>query len=105
MIDRPRCLAKILVVDDEPDNLDLLDRVLSPTYEVLRASSGQEALQILAQAQDVAVIVSDQRMPKMTGTEFLSLTAMQYPDMIRILVTAYTDVDDLVEAYQQWQGL
>ncbi|MCC5900198.1 MAG: response regulator [Phormidium sp. BM_Day4_Bin.17] len=98
MIDRPRCPAKILVVDDEPDNLDLLDRVLSPTYEVLRASSGQEALQILSQEQDIAVIVSDQRMPKMTGTEFLSLTAMQYPDMIRILVTAYTDVDDLVEA-------
>ncbi len=98
MADRPRRLTKILVVDDEPDNLDLLDRVLSPTYQVLRASSGQEALQILSQEQDVAVIVSDQRMPKMTGTEFLSLTAMQYPDMIRILVTAYTDVDDLVEA-------
>ncbi|NMG57299.1 response regulator [Geitlerinema sp. P-1104] len=98
MIDRPRRLAKILVVDDEPDNLDLLDRVLSPTYQVLRASSGQEALQILSREPDIAVIVSDQRMPKMTGTEFLSLTAMQYPDMIRILVTAYTDVDDLVEA-------
>ncbi len=98
MIDRPRRLTKILVVDDEPDNLDLLERVLSPTYQVLRASSGQEALQILAREEDVAVIVSDQRMPKMTGTEFLSLTAMQYPDMIRILVTAYTDVDDLVEA-------
>lgn len=98
MIDRLRRLTKILVVDDEPDNLDLLERVLSPTYQVLRASSGQEALQILAREEDVAVIVSDQRMPKMTGTEFLSLTAMQYPDMIRILVTAYTDVDDLVEA-------
>jgi adenylate cyclase len=98
MIDRPRRLTKILVVDDEPDNLDLLERVLSPTYQVLRASSGQEALQTLSREQDVAVIVSDQRMPKMTGTEFLSLTAMQYPDMIRILVTAYTDVDDLVEA-------
>jgi len=87
-----------LVVDDESDNLDLLERVLYPTYTVIKATSGQEALSCLARDSEIAVIVSDQRMPKMSGTEFLSLTATQYPDVIRIILTAYTDVDDLVEA-------
>ncbi len=89
---------KILVVDDEPDNLDLLYRTFHRDYEVLRAESGPAALEILAKEGEVAVIISDQRMPKMSGTEFLSLTAAQYPDVIRIILTGYTDVEDLVEA-------
>jgi adenylate cyclase len=89
---------KILVVDDEPDNLDLLYRSFYREYQVLRANSGPEALELLAQEGDIAVIISDQRMPMMSGTEFLSLTATQYPDIIRIILTGYTDVEDLVEA-------
>ncbi|MCY7383092.1 MAG: response regulator [Microcoleus sp. CAN_BIN18] len=89
---------KILVVDDEPDNLDLLYRTFHREYKVLRAESGPAALAILAKEGEVAVIISDQRMPKMSGTEFLSLTAAQYPDVIRIILTGYTDVEDLVEA-------
>ena len=89
---------KILVVDDEPDNLDLLYRTFHREYKVLRAESGPAALEILAKEGEVAVIISDQRMPKMSGTEFLSLTAAQYPDVIRIILTGYTDVEDLVEA-------
>ncbi len=89
---------KILVVDDEPDNLDLLYRTFYRDYKVLRATSGPAALDLLAQEGEVAVIISDQRMPMMSGTEFLSLTATQYPDIIRIILTGYTDVEDLVEA-------
>jgi adenylate cyclase len=89
---------KILVVDDEPDNLDLLYRTFYRDYKVLRAGSGPAALELLAQEGDVSVIISDQRMPMMSGTEFLSLTATQYPDIIRIILTGYTDVEDLVEA-------
>ncbi|MCL1467912.1 response regulator [Argonema galeatum] len=89
---------KILVVDDEPDNLDLLYRTFYREYKVLRAESGPAALAILASERDIAVIISDQRMPLMSGTEFLSLTATQYPDIIRIILTGYTDVEDLVEA-------
>ena len=89
---------KILVVDDEPDNLDLLYRTFYREYKVLRAESGPMALDILANEKDIAVIISDQRMPLMSGTEFLSLTATQYPDIIRIILTGYTDVEDLVEA-------
>ncbi|MBE9185185.1 response regulator [Microcoleus sp. LEGE 07076] len=89
---------KILIVDDEPDNLDLLYRTFYRDYKVLRAESGPAALEILTKEGEVAVIISDQRMPKMSGTEFLSLTAAQYPDVIRIILTGYTDVEDLVEA-------
>ena len=89
---------KILVVDDEPDNLDLLYRTFHREFNVLRAENGPAALEILSREGDVAVIISDQRMPMMSGTEFLSLTATQYPDIIRIILTGYTDVDDLVEA-------
>ncbi len=89
---------KLLVVDDEPDNLDLLYRTFHREYRVLRAENGPAALEILAKEGDVAVIISDQRMPLMSGTEFLSLTATKYPDIIRIILTGYTDVEDLVEA-------
>ncbi|MGF1493029.1 MAG: response regulator [Microcoleaceae cyanobacterium] len=89
---------KILVVDDEPDNLDLLYRTFYRKYKVFKAEGGQEALEILDQEQNISVIISDQRMPNMTGTEFLSSSAIKYPDAIRILLTGYTDVEDLVEA-------
>ncbi|MEM9543781.1 MAG: response regulator [Cyanobacteria bacterium P01_E01_bin.42] len=89
---------KILVVDDEPDNLDLLYRTFYREYKVLKAESGPVGLEILAQTPDITVIISDQRMPIMSGTEFLSLAAVQYPDIVRIILTGYTDVEDLVEA-------
>ncbi len=89
---------KILVVDDEPDNLDLLYRTFHREFKILRAENGPAALDILTKEGDIAVIISDQRMPMMSGTEFLSLTATQYPDIIRIILTGYTDVEDLVEA-------
>ncbi|NEO54950.1 MAG: response regulator [Okeania sp. SIO3B5] len=98
MSSRKKLKPKILVVDDESDNLDLLYRTFHKDYKVLRAQSGLEALEILEKSEEVAVIISDQRMPRMNGTEFLSLTAKQYPDTIRILLTGFTDVEDLVEA-------
>ncbi len=94
---------KILVVDDEPDNLDLLYRTFYRHYKVLRAESGPAALEILAEDENIAVIISDQRMPQMSGTELLSWAASQYPDAIRILLTGYTDVEDLVEAINSGQ--
>lgn len=99
--ERRRQKPKILVVDDEPDNLDLLYRTFRRDYQVLRSDNGPEALKILAQEQDVAVIVSDQRMPTMSGTELLSLTAQDYPNTMRIILTGYTDVEDLVDAINE----
>ncbi|MEM8610683.1 MAG: SpoIIE family protein phosphatase [Cyanobacteria bacterium P01_H01_bin.105] len=89
---------KLLVVDDELDNLELLHRTFRRGYRVYRASSGQDALECLNQHGEMAIIISDQRMPKMNGTEFLSLTTDRFPDTIRIVLTGYTDVEDLVDA-------
>ncbi|MEB3268879.1 MAG: response regulator [Leptolyngbya sp.] len=92
---------KLLVVDDEPDNLDLLYRTFYRQFKVLRAENGFDALALLEAQPDIAVIISDQRMPGMSGTEFLSRTATQYPNIIRIILTGYTDVEDLVDAINE----
>ena len=89
---------KLLVVDDEPDNLDLLYRTFRRQYHVFKASSGAEALALLEEEGEMAIIISDQRMPKMNGTEFLSHTVERFPDTIRMVLTGYTDVEDLVSA-------
>lgn len=89
---------KLMVVDDEPDNLDLLYRTFRRDFEVYKAESAFSALEVLNQEGEMAVIISDQRMPKMNGTEFLSRTVQRFPDTIRIVLTGYTDVEDLVEA-------
>ncbi len=95
--------SRMLVVDDEPDNLDLLYRTFRREFNVLRAESGQEALKILKEQGEVAVIISDQRMPEMKGTEFLSKTVPEFPDTVRIILTGFTDVEDLVDAINAGQ--
>lgn len=94
---------KMLVVDDEPDNLDLLYRTFRRDFQVFRAESGVEALNVLETEGEVAVIISDQRMPEMKGTEFLSKTVPQFPNTVRIILTGFTDVEDLVEAINSGQ--
>jgi two-component system, NtrC family, response regulator HupR/HoxA len=87
----------ILIVDDEPRVLDSLEAILAAEFRVLRAAHGEEALARLAAEPEVAVIVTDQRMPGMTGVELLRRSQEQW-DAIRIVLTAYTDVDNLMDA-------
>jgi len=94
---------KMLVVDDEPDNLDLLYRTFRRDFHVLKAESGVRALELLATEGEVAIIISDQRMPEMKGTEFLSRTLPQFPNTVRIILTGFTDIEDLVEAINSGQ--
>ena len=101
-LDRPK-KPKMLVVDDEPDNLDLLYRTFRRDFNVFKADSGITALEVLTAEGEVAVIISDQRMPEMKGTEFLSKTVPQFPDTMRIILTGFTDVEDLVEAINSGQ--
>jgi len=89
---------KLMVVDDESDNLDLLYRTFRRDFHVFKAESAFKALQILEEEGEMSIIISDQRMPRMSGIEFLSRTAEQFPDTIRIVLTGYTDVEDLVSA-------
>jgi response regulator RpfG family c-di-GMP phosphodiesterase len=88
---------KLLIVDDETANLRLLERLFSKDFQCLTASSGLAAIRLLEQ-HDVAILISDQRMPEMTGIELLKRTARIRPHMVRILLTGYTDVEALVEA-------
>jgi serine phosphatase RsbU (regulator of sigma subunit)/CheY-like chemotaxis protein len=94
---------KLMVVDDEPDNLDLLYRTFRRDFQVYKADSALSALSVLDEQGEMAVIISDQRMPEMNGTEFLGKTVDRFPDTIRILLTGYTDVEDLVEAINAGQ--
>ncbi len=87
----------ILVVDDEQDNLDAFRFNFRKTFDILTATSGPEALGILAE-KDVAVVVTDQRMPKMTGVELLREVRARTPETVGIILTAFTDVDVLIEA-------
>ncbi len=90
-------MHKLLIVDDEHANLRLLERLFRQHYQCLTAGSGPEAMDLLVQ-HDVAVIITDQRMPEMTGIELLKRTAEMRPHMVRILLTGYTDMDALVDA-------
>ncbi len=94
---------KLLVVDDEQDNLDLLYRTFRREFTVFLANGGIRALEILAHEGEMAAIISDQRMPEMKGTEFLKQTVSDFPDTVRIVLTGYTDVADLIEAINSGQ--
>lgn len=91
----------ILLVDDEPPNLDVASRILNKHFNILTASSGKDALNVLAglpPEQSVEVIVSDQRMPHMTGVElFTELCRQQHPAS-RIILTGYADLESIMDS-------
>lgn len=82
----------LLFVDDERRVLTSMRAMFRREYEVLLANSGDEAIEILSD-RDVHVVVSDQRMPEMTGVELLSTVKENYPGSMRILLTGYADLD------------
>jgi len=90
--------STVLVVDDEPRVLDALEAVLAAEFRILRAESGAAALAILQAEADVSVILTDYRMPGMSGVELLRRSQDIAPDAVRIVLTAYTDVDSLMDA-------
>ena len=87
----------ILLVDDDFGNLALLEEYLSDDYLVITAMSGMEALQIL-NAKEFDIIISDQRMPQMSGVELLEHARKKYPDTIRIILSAYSDANAMLDA-------
>src|SRR4051812_15411403 len=90
----------VLVVDDEQDNLDVIRFNFRKTHPLHFAQSGAEALEQL-KGLDAAVIVSDLRMPGMTGLEFLKAARAIRPDTVNILLTAYADLPTLAEALNE----
>jgi DNA-binding NtrC family response regulator len=87
--------ARVLFLDDEERIVNLLRIMFRTTYEVFTAINGHEALKIIQQ-QDIHVVVSDQRMPEMTGIEFLTKVRQASPSTMRILLTGYSDLTAIV---------
>lgn len=87
----------ILYVDDEENNLFSFKATFRIKYKVLTAISGDEAL-LLMRNNPVHIIITDQRMPNMTGVEFLEKVIDKFPDPIRILLTGYADMAAVVDA-------
>jgi response regulator RpfG family c-di-GMP phosphodiesterase len=88
----------LLLVDDEENITSALVRLLRQDgYRILRASSGDAGLELLRQ-NEVGVIISDQRMPGMTGVEFLSKVRDLYPDTVRIVLSGYTELNSVTDA-------
>lgn len=93
----------LLCLDDEIDNLDALERIFRRKYNVLKASTPEEAFHILDHTPNLAVIISDQRMPLITGVEFLEKSIVSHPETIRILLTGYTDIESVIGAVNKGQ--
>lgn len=93
----------LLLVDDEANILSSLRRLFRPQgYRVLTAESGDEALELLA-AEPVDLILSDMRMPGMTGAQLLATACERWPDTVRILLTGYADMSSTIEAINRGQ--
>lgn len=93
----------LLCLDDEPDNLDALERIFRKKYTVLKATTPEQAFSVLDNYPALSVIISDQRMPLITGVEFLEKSIVSHPDTIRILLTGYTDIESVIDAVNKGQ--
>lgn len=89
---------KILFVDDEEINVVNFKLIFQDTYEIITASSGEEGLRLFQETSDIGLVVSDQRMPGISGTEMLSRMYEIDPDPIRVLLTAHSQVEDIMDA-------
>ncbi len=89
-----------LVVDDEPDILDAIHRLFRRQYRVLTAKTVDEAWELL-ETEPIQVVMTDQRMPRTTGVEFLSELRERYPDIVRVLLTGYSNIDNVVDAINE----
>jgi response regulator RpfG family c-di-GMP phosphodiesterase len=90
----------LLVIDDEPDVCDSVHDLLRREFRVLKAHSAQEGLQLLQQ-EEVHIIMTDQRMPSVTGVELLASVKARKPQAIRMLFTGFADLESIVAAINQ----
>ena len=96
----PKSKHCLLVVDDEPDVCDSVYDLLRREFRVLKANSAQEGFRIM-QEEEVHIIMTDQRMPRITGVELLEKVKSRNPQAVRMLFTGYTDLDSVIAAINQ----
>ncbi len=87
----------VLYIDDEPNNVTSFRAAFRRVFTIYTAESAEEGRKIL-ETESIQVILSDQRMPKMTGIEFFQSILETHPDPIRILITGYTDINAVIDA-------
>jgi len=90
----------LLVVDDEPDVCDSVYDLLRREFRVLKANGAQEGFRIM-QEEEVHIIMTDQRMPRITGVELLEKVKSRNPQAVRMLFTGYTDLESIIAAINQ----
>ncbi len=88
---------KILYVDDEQENLDVFEFTFMRYYDIFLANSAEAGMNILRR-ETIKLVITDQRMPKITGVEFLANAAELYPGIIRMIVTGFSDVEAIIQA-------
>ena len=88
---------KLLYLDDEENNLVAFKALFRRDYEIYTTTSPQEAVQLLNEHQ-IPVILSDQKMPEISGVEFFELTKQDFPNNVRVLVTGYADIEAVIDA-------
>ncbi len=98
--DRGPVRPKVLYVDDEADNLAIFRRGLDEHFDIATASSGSAGLELI-DGQEFAVVLSDQRMPGMSGTEFLEQVKLRQPEAVAVIVTAHSNFDEAVRAINE----
>lgn len=92
---------KILYIDDEYINLELLEINLKDKYHVLLAENGMTGLKLLDEHPDVIVVISDMRMPVMNGIEFIKKVKENYPNIHCFILTGYDITDEIAEALEE----
>src|SRR6267142_5108690 len=90
----------LLVVDDEPDVCDSVHDLLRREFRVLKARSAAEGYKLM-ESEEVHIIMTDQRMPQVTGVELLSKVRVGHPTAVRMLFTGYADLDSIISAINQ----
>lgn len=88
----------ILYLDDEPSNLNVFETTFKYDYNIYTTTDHQKALELL-DSENIVVVISDQRMPLISGIEFLKLVNGKHPDNVGIILTAYTDIEVVIEAF------
>jgi response regulator RpfG family c-di-GMP phosphodiesterase len=96
----PKTRHCVLIVDDEPDVCDSVQDLLRREFRVLKAHSAEEGYRIM-QEEEVHIVMSDQRMPQMTGVELLSKLKARHPHAIRMLFTGFADLESVIAAINQ----
>lgn len=95
----PAGKPQVLIVDDEPDMLDFMERVLRREFRVTVTSDAEEALRRLAEGS-YDVLITDHQMPKISGLQLLEKTEKSAPDMVRIVISGFAEAPDILAAVE-----